>query len=61
MTIHTARNLNSRYRVRVVRPNGEKFDEFFVTETGSKAHALALKKYGNKFRAIVLDWEPLNN
>ena len=47
-----------RYRVRVVSPNNERFDEYVISTSKKKAHQRVLKKYGKGHKALVLDSEP---
>ena len=47
-----------RYRVRVVSPNNERFDEYVISTSKKKAHQRVLEKYGKGHKALVLDSEP---
>ena len=47
-----------RYRVRVVSPNNERFDEYVISTSKKKAHQRVLEKYGKGHKALVLDAEP---
>jgi ribosomal protein L19 len=47
-----------RYRVRVVSPDNERFDEYVISTSKKKAHQRVLEKYGKGHKALVLDSEP---
>ena len=47
-----------RYRVRVVSPSNERFDEYVISTSKKKAHQRVLEKYGKGHKALVLDSEP---
>ena len=47
-----------RYRIRVVSPSNEKFDEYVISTSKKKAHQRVLEKYGKGHKALVLDSEP---
>ena len=59
MNYRTARTSDSyRYRVRVLTPRNEKFDEYIIAATKQRAHKAVLAKYGKDHKALVLDQEP---
>ena len=59
MTYRTARSdLTYKYRVRVLTPRNEKFDEYIIAATKERAKQALLDKYGKDHKALVLDQEP---
>ena len=54
----TGSDLTYKYRVRVLTPNNEKFDEYIIAATKQRAHKAVLAKYGKDHKALVLDQEP---
>ena len=46
------------YRVRVLTPKNEKFDEYIIAATKERAKQALLDKYGKDHKALVLDQEP---
>jgi len=46
------------YRVRVLTPKNEKFDEYIIAATKERAKQAILDKYGKDHKALVLDQEP---
>ena len=58
MTYRTARTSDSyRYRVRVLTPKNERFDEYIIAATKERAKRALLDKYGDDHKALVLDQE----
>ena len=47
-----------KYRVRVLTPRNEKFDEYIIAATKERAKQALLDKYGKDHKALVLDQEP---
>jgi len=47
-----------RYRVRILTPSNEKFDEYIVATSKEEAKNTLLAKYGDDHKALVLDQEP---
>ena len=47
-----------KYRVRVLTPKNERFDEYIIAATKQRAHKAVLAKYGKDHKALVLDQEP---
>ena len=47
-----------KYRVRVLTPRNEKFDEFIIAANKERAKRALLDKYGKDHKALVLDQEP---
>ena len=47
-----------KYRVRVLTPNNEKFDEYIIAATKERAKQALLDKYGKDHKALVLAQEP---
>ena len=54
----TGSDLTYKYRVRVLTPNNEKFDEYITAATKERAKQALLDKYGKDHKALVLDQEP---
>ena len=54
----TGRDLTYKYRVRVLTPRNEKFDEYIIAATKERAKQALLDKYGKDHKALVLDQEP---
>ena len=54
----TRSDLTYKYRVRVLTPNNEKFDEYIIAATKERAKQALLDKYGKDHKALVLDQEP---
>ena len=54
----TGSDLTYKYRVRVLTPNIEKFDEYIIAATKERAKQALLDKYGKDHKALVLDQEP---
>ena len=50
--------LTYKYRVRVLTPRNEKFDEYIIAATKERAKQALLDKYGKDHKALVLDQEP---
>jgi len=50
--------LTYKYRVRVLTPKNEKFDEYIIAATKERAKQALLDKYGKDHKALVLDQEP---
>ena len=47
-----------KYRVRVLTPRNEKFDEYIIATNKQEAKNTLLAKYGDDHKALVLDQEP---
>ena len=47
-----------KYRVRVLTPRNEKFDEYIIAANKERAKQALLDKYGKDHKALVLDQEP---
>ena len=56
----TGSDLTYKYRVRVLTPRNEKFDEYIIAATKERAKQALLDKYGKDHKALVLDQEPGN-
>ena len=54
----TGSDLTYKYRVRVLTPRNEKFDEYVIAATKERAKQALLDKYGKDHKALVLDQEP---
>ena len=54
----TGSDLTYKYRVRVLTPRNEKFDEYIIAATKERANQALLDKYGKDHKALVLDQEP---
>ena len=54
----TGSDLTYKYRVRVLTPRNEKFDEYIMAATKERAKQALLDKYGKDHKALVLDQEP---
>ena len=54
----TGSDLTYKYRVRVLTPNNEKFDEYIIAANKERAKQALLDKYGKDHKALVLDQEP---
>lgn len=54
----TTPEVYNRYRVRIVKPHGEKVDDYIEATSSRHAHKVALKKWGEGHRAMILSWEP---
>ena len=54
----TGSALTYKYRVRVLTPRNEKFDEYIIAATKERAKQALLDKYGKDHKALVLDQEP---
>ena len=54
----TGSDLTYKYRVRVLTPRNEKFDEYIIAATKERAKQALLDKYGKDHKALVLDQEP---
>ena len=54
----TGSDLTYKYRVRVLTPRNEKFDEYIIAATKERAKQALLNKYGKDHKALVLDQEP---
>ena len=54
----TGSDLTYKYRVRVLTPRNEKFDEYIIAATKERAKQALLDKYGKDHKALVLDHEP---
>ena len=50
--------LTYKYRVRVLTPRKEKFDEYIIAATKERAKQALLDKYGKDHKVLVLDQEP---
>ena len=46
-----------KYRVRLLTPKNEKFDEYIIAATKERAKRALLDKYGNDYKVLVLDQE----
>ena len=53
----TGSDLTYKYRVRVLTPRNEKFDEYIIAATKERAKQALLDKYGKDHKALVLDQE----
>ena len=47
-----------KYRVRVLTPNNEKFDEYIIAATKERAKQALLAKYGQDHKVLGFDQEP---
>ena len=54
----TGSDLTYKYRVRVLTPKNEKFDEYIIAATKERAKQAILDKYGKDHKVLVLDQEP---
>ena len=54
----TGSDLTYKYRVRVLTPRNEKFDEYIIAANKERAKRALLAKYGKDHKALVLDQEP---
>ena len=54
----TGSDLTYKYRVRVLTPRNEKFDEYIIAANKERAKQALLDKYGKDHKALVLDQEP---
>ena len=54
----TGSDLTYKYRVRVLTPRNEKFDEYIIAATKERAKQALIDKYGKDHKALVLDQEP---
>ena len=54
----TGSDLTYKYRVRVLTPRNEKFDEYIIAANKERAKQALLHKYGKDHKALVLDQEP---
>ena len=54
----TGSDLTYKYRVRVLTPRNEKFDEYIIAANKERAKQALLDKYGKDQKALVLDQEP---
>ena len=54
----TGSDLTYKYRVRVLTPNNEKFDEYIIAATKERAKQALLDKYGKDHKVLVLAQEP---
>ena len=53
----TGSDATYKYRVRVLTPRNEKFDEYIIAATKERAKRALLDKYGNDYKVLVLDQE----
>ena len=53
----TGSDLTYKYRVRLLTPKNEKFDEYIIAATKESAKRALLDKYGNDYKVLVLDQE----
>ena len=56
----TGSDATYKYRVRILTPRNEKFDEYIIAATKERAKQALLDKYGKDHKALVLDQEPGN-
>ncbi len=54
----TGSDATYKYRVRLLTPKNEKFDEYIIAATKERAKRALLDKYGKDHKALVLDQEP---
>ena len=54
----TGSDATYKYRVRLLTPKNEKFDEYIIAATKERAKRALLDKYGNDHKVLVLDQEP---
>jgi hypothetical protein len=53
----TGSDATYKYRVRLLTPKNEKFDEYIIAATKERAKRALLDKYGNDYKVLVLDQE----
>ena len=53
----TGSDATYKYRVRLLTPKNEKFDEYIIAATKERAKRALLDKYGNNYKVLVLDQE----
>ena len=51
----TGSDATYKYRVRLLTPKNEKFDEYIIAATKERAKRALLDKYGNDYKVLVLD------